>query len=339
LLSCLVVLLPACDRSRPRVDRNGDGSEGLAVIRTLSDWPFDFLWYFQDSPTAARFGTAVSDAVHSDSPVLGDYDGDHRIDPAVVRKLDCRSFMGGYWYWLVELSDGGSLNVPFGGCPTADPWPVDQPVPADYDGDGATDVAIFRPGVTAGAPSTWFVRLSKSGGYLTSAFGEGQDSPVPGDFDCDGRADLTVRRADALGNWQFISVGSKSHTVTSRAFGRSGTEATPGDTYVPGDVDGDGCADLTVVRDSGHDTLVWYSWGSKVGFRTIEWGNTDDTQVHGDFNGDGTDDLPAIARTVDGHFVLFARDGVTGAMITSPPIGEVALSDQLLNTQGGLPGF
>ncbi|MGB5013270.1 MAG: hypothetical protein WBO68_04505 [Pyrinomonadaceae bacterium] len=50
---------------------------------------------------------------------------------------------------------------------------TDLPVPADYDGDGKFDAAIFRP-----STSTWFVQRSTAG-TLIQPFGQSGDIPVP----------------------------------------------------------------------------------------------------------------------------------------------------------------
>jgi hypothetical protein len=66
----------------------------------------------------------------------------------------------------------------------------DVPVPADYDGDGAADRAVFRPEFGG-----WYVQ-----GQDPVFLGLAGDVPVPADYDGDGDDDRAVYRPQ-FGGW------------------------------------------------------------------------------------------------------------------------------------------
>jgi hypothetical protein len=73
--------------------------------------------------------------------------------------------------------------------------PVEPVAAVDFDGDGRSDVAVYRDG-------TWYILRSLDGGATVTGWGGlAQDIPVPGDYDGDGRVDIAVYRA---GTWYIL---------------------------------------------------------------------------------------------------------------------------------------
>lgn len=94
----------------------------------------------------------------------------------------------------------------------------DIPAPGDYDGDGTTEPAVFRPD-----SSLWAAR-----GVTRAYYGGEDDIPVAADYNGDGRADIAVFREDS-GLWAIRG-------LTRFYFGRTGDIPVPGDydSFYPG---------------------------------------------------------------------------------------------------------
>jgi hypothetical protein len=157
----------------------------------------------------------------------------------------------------------------------------------DFDGDGKTDISIYRP-----SDGNWWLNRSTQGITVTN-FGLPDDIPAAGDFDGDGKADIAVFRP-STGVW--FRINSSDGTVSIDGFGQSG------DIPQVHDYDGDGRDDIAVFRPSSG---VWWFLNSGTGtVNAATFGLNGDIPQVGDYDGDGRADL-AVFRPSNGIWYVF----------------------------------
>ena len=143
---------------------------------------------------------------------------------------------------------------------------------ADFDGDGRTDMSVFRP-----TEGNWYLNRSTSG-FAAINWGLSGDVLVPGDYDGDNMTDTAIKRG---GDWYILR--SCDNTVAVINWGLST------DIAVAGDYDGDLKTDSAVFRPSEGN---WYILRSVDGGNVIfNWGLSTDIPIAGDFDGDGRTDF------------------------------------------------
>ena len=218
-------------------DYDGDGTSDPAIWKTEN--PSLGVFYIND-----QFGTRnIPFGIAGDVPLPSDWDGDGRADVAVYRGGTVNSPQSYFYYRPTNTPGVNFITVPWG---TAG----DKPVMGDFDGDGKTDAAVFRP-----SSGVWYVLRSSDGIVSAIHFGIATDKLVPADYDGDGKTDVAVFRD---GIWYILQ---------SRDGFRGSSFGNATDIPVPADYDGDGKADIAVFRNG-----IWYLQQSTNGFTGAEFG-------------------------------------------------------------------
>ena len=182
----------------------------------------------------------------------------------------------GQYLWCLTCNPCRVLQIDIGyatpsPAPSPTPIPVEMPVidSGDYNGDGTSDIAIFRA-----AAGLWAVR-----GITQTYFGRNNDIPVPGDYNGDGITDIGIyREGNSL--WAIKDI--------TRAYFGGGTGLTP----VPGDYNGDGLCDIALFKESSG---LWAIRGQT----RMYFGAQGDLPVPGYFTGSRRKDI-AVFRPSTG---------------------------------------
>lgn len=260
----------------------------------------------------------------------GDFDGDHKTDFSIIRfdfssgavgssALSVRNRLAGSLrrqrtfrgeknvlsaaaagdgniQWWIFNSATGDMSFSQWGDAT-----IDYITPADFDGDGKTDVAVWRP-VDGGGSGFWIIDSSTSTGHYEELGQPNDDPTIVGDYDGDGKADVAVFRCplspDPRGQCYYFykgSINNPNHDVTTVPWG-FGDDT---DVFaVPGDYDGDGKYDfcLSASLHDGPDTassnnLFEVLRSSDGNADWVQWGLFSDFAIPGDYDGDGKFDF------------------------------------------------
>ncbi|HWN08595.1 MAG TPA: FG-GAP-like repeat-containing protein [Pyrinomonadaceae bacterium] len=259
--------IQAPGRGRRRSDFDGDGSTDIAVFRHD-----DAIWYaLQSSNSVVTYNYW---GLRGDEIIAADYDGDGQTDRAVFRAAGVIDNEPVENVWLIEPSStydpgapGNNLRIEFFGLAG------DVRLPHDYDGDGQTDVAVWRP-----QNGDWYIMQSSTRTFREQHFGQEGDKPMPGDYDGDHKTDLAVFRAPTLYILRSSDGGVQYVTL----------EAGQPE---PRDYDGDGTVDIAVIQSVNGEATWRIRQSSNGALVVVTHGLFSDSHVPADYDGDGKTDL------------------------------------------------
>jgi hypothetical protein len=257
----------------------GGGSSVPTVYRPSNEdvYPLGSPYYFPIYPPSG-----------SADPFLWDHDGDGYPDYAafyrapsasVSTRLSSPPYYENTYYW-------GTTG--------------DRFAPGDYDGDGKSDLAVWRP-----SNGTWYVQYTSTGQTVTQQWGQSGDMPYPGDFDGDGKTDFAVLRPSTSNIYVIPSATPGS------PYWAHFSSFSAGDIPVSGDFNGDGISDFVVYRPS---TGVWYVWymGTSTAY-WYGWGQSGDVPAARDYDGDWMTDFTVWRPSNGTWYETYSTTWTTGS--------------------------
>lgn len=213
-------------------------------------------------------------------------------NPALVGQ----TFYGRWYVTDAAAANGFSVSRLFTFTVFGDAKASVSNVHLDLDGDGKTDIGIFRP-----TPGEWWYTESSTGTNRAFQFGSQTDRIVPAHYSEDGKTDVAIWRPSS-GEW-FI-MRSEDFSFYSFPFG------TTGDIPLTGDFDGDGLADSVAYRPSNQ---TWYIKRSGGDVEIIGFGLNGDIPQIGDYDGDGVSDIAVFRPSTGVWWIRRSTGGVVAA--------------------------
>jgi hypothetical protein len=277
-------------------DGDGDGVNDLAVFRppTASE-PAHWYWRNERDSYLGEFSLEKL-GVRGDWLVPNDYDGPDFNDPRNDGSPRSKSDIAIYRPPTVETSNPGEWWIAYSNRPATQNaayssfevirWgindPLAQPVPADYDGDGKADLAVWQP-----STGLWKIRQSSCNqDQEFNLGGKSGDQPLAFDFDGDHKADPAIfNSADETrpAHWRILE-SSHDYQARDEYFGDPKSEPQPAN------YDGDEKVDVAVY------SLIDSFWHIKPSSDlqkpyVVSFGYNSDIRIPGYYNDDNFADF------------------------------------------------
>jgi len=208
-----------------------------------------------------------------------DLDGDGKTDFSLYRPNGDGA--GSAKWFILNSANNTSAQQLFG-------LMTDAAVPGDYNGDGVSEIAVFR-----GSEGAWYISQGSAQNFTRIEWGTNGDVAVPADYDGDAKTDIAVWRPSS-GVWYIRN--SSNGSFRAETFGLNG------DKVVPGDYDGDGKTDLAVWRPTDGN---WYIMRSTTNsLQSVPWGLSTDKPVQGYYDADSKLDIAVFRPSTGAWFIL-----------------------------------
>jgi len=141
----------------------------------------------------------------------------------------------------------------------------------------------------------------------------------------DDAAEISVFRPSE-GVWYWIN--SNTGSFAAFQFGANG------DMPVPSDYDGDGRADLAVVRESNGQKIWWVRNSFDESYKTVQWGLSGDKVLPGDYDADGRADFAVFRPSNNTWYILRSSDGQAFVKEFGLP-GDIPVLGDFIGTPNG----
>jgi len=310
------------------------------------------------------FGDAAGDRFGNKIALVGDVDGDGFVDLGVSAPYDSSAFLGAGMIRLISGADGSVIRSLFGDRKYAGLVGFGHPI-GDVDHDGHDDI-LARETIHSRIP--WegrvFVFSGNDGSILLSVDGTSTDpfsGPIcgTGDVDGDGVPDFAV--GNLGGSFVDLRSGATGSLIRTLNAGDPASTYFGSDLLNPGDLDGDGVADLIVFEHSCYypQQQYYYAFSGSTGAILWQVGAAgycgpgvmrywldQSPTAFDDLNGDGVPDwgigycVTSTYYLGEGYLLLFSgKDGSLIAQIKAPlDFGDPTTFGFALSAAGDVDG-